>query len=87
MIIKRGGRSVRFRQRVKRPLVKKSLRRHFRLTVKPRYLGKNASQIKSYHGTLSESHARSFRIRHKKSPDALPGLITISSYPVGNKTS
>jgi len=28
---------------------------------------------KSYHGTLSGSHGRSFRIRHEKSPEAPSG--------------
>jgi len=43
---------------------------------------------KSYYGTLSGSHDRSIRIRHKKSPKAPPGEeIMMTSYPVGNKTS
>jgi len=42
--------------------------RHFRLAIKPRYLGNHAPQMKSYYGTLSRSHARSFKVRHEKSP-------------------
>jgi len=58
------------------------------LAIKPRYLGNHASQIKSYYGTLSESYGRSFRIHHKKSPEVPPGRgLTMTSYPVGNKTS
>jgi len=73
---------------VKRPLAEKSQWCHFPLAIKPRYLGKHASQIKSYYGTLSGSHGRSFRIRHKKLPEARPGgEITMKSYPVWNKTS
>jgi len=46
-----------------------------------------ASQIKSYYRTLSESHGRSFRIRHKKLTEAPPsGEIMMTSYPVGNET-
>jgi len=70
------------------PLAEKSRWRHIRLAIKPRYLGKHASHIKSYYGTLSESHDRSFRIRHEKSPKAPPsGWITMKSYPTCNKTS
>jgi len=55
---------------------------------KPRYLGNHAAHIKSYNGTLSGSHGRSFRIRHKNSPEAPPGgEMTMTSYPVWNKTS
>jgi len=50
----------------------KSRWRHIRLALKPRNLGNHASQIKSYYGTLPGSHARSFRIRHEKSPEAPP---------------
>jgi len=43
---------------------------------------------KSYSGTLSGSHDRSFTIRHEKLPEAPPsGEITMTSYPVSNKTS
>jgi len=43
---------------------------------------------KSYYGTLSGSHARSFRIPHEKSPEAPPGgEITMTSCPACNKTS
>jgi len=43
---------------------------------------------KSYYGTLSGSHGRSFKIRHEKSPEAsLGGGLTMTSYPVGHKTS
>jgi len=55
---------------VKRSLAEKSRIRHTRLAINPRYLGNHASQIKSYYRTLSGSHGRSFRIRHKKSPEA-----------------
>jgi len=73
---------------VKCPLAGKSRRRHFRLATKPRYLGNHSSQIKSYYGTLSGSHARSFRIRLEKWPEAAPGGETmITSYPACNKTS
>jgi len=37
---------------------------HIRFKITP-YLPNHASQIKSYYGTLSGSHGRSFRIRHK----------------------
>jgi len=73
---------------VKRPLAQKSRWRHIRLFIKPRYLGNHESQIKSYYGTLWGKRGRSFRILHEKSPEALPsGEITMTSYPVGNKTS
>jgi len=73
---------------VKCPLAEKSRWRHIRLAIKPRYLGNHSSQIKSYYGTLSGSHARSFRIRHEKSPEAPPsGGLTMTSYTVGNKKS
>jgi len=58
---------------VKRCLAEKSRCRHIRLAIKPRYLGNHASQIKGYYGLLSESHGRSFRIRHEKSREAPPG--------------
>jgi len=48
----------------------------------------HTSQIKSYYGTLSGSHGRTFRIRHEKSHEAPPGRdIMMTSYPAGNKTS
>jgi len=73
---------------VKRPLAEKSLWSHFRLAMKPRYLGNHASQLKNYYGTLSGSHGRSFRTRHENSPGApTGGEITMTLYPVGNKTS
>jgi len=73
---------------VKSPLAKKSRWRPIRLAIKPRYLGNHASQIKNYYGMLSGSRGRSFRIRHEKSPEALPSEeIMMTSYPVGNKTS
>jgi len=50
---------------LKRHLAEKSPWRHTRLAIKPRYLGNHALQIKSYYGTLSGSHGRSFRIRHE----------------------
>jgi len=69
-------------------LAEKSPWRHIRLAIKPRYLGNNASQMKSYYWTLSGSQARSFRIRREKLPKAPPGEeITMTFYPVGNKTS
>jgi len=34
--------------------------------LKPRYIENHVSQITNYYGTLSESHGRSFRIRHVK---------------------
>jgi len=72
---------------LKRPLVEKSRWRYIRLAVKSRYLGNHTSQIKSYYRTLSGSHGRSFRIRHKKLSEAPPsGKIMITSYPVGNET-
>jgi len=50
-------------------------------SIKNRYLRDHASQIKSYYGTLSGSHGRSFRIRYAKSPEAPPGgEITMMSY-------
>jgi len=67
---------------------KKSWWRHIPFAIKPPYLGNHASQIKSYYGTLSGSHARSFRIHHEKSPEAPPGgEITMTSYTVCNITS
>jgi len=70
---------------VKRPLAEKSRWRHIRLAIKPCYLWNYASQMKSYYRTLSGSHDRSFRIRHKKSPGAPhSGEITMTSYPVVN---
>jgi len=73
---------------LKRPLAEKLRWRPIRLAIKPRYLGNHASQIKSYYGTLSGSHSRSFRICHEKSPEAPPGgEITMTSYPPCNKTS
>jgi len=73
---------------VKHPLAEKSRLRHIRLAIKPRYLGNHAPQIKSYNGTLSGSHGRSFRIRHENLPHAPPdGEITMTSYPACNMTS
>jgi len=68
--------------------------RHIRHAIKPRSLGNHASQIKSYYGSLSGSHARFFRIRHEKLPEAPHGgEITMTScpacnisYPACNKT-
>jgi len=51
--------------RMERPLADKSQWRHIRRALKPRYLGKHASHIKTYYGTLSGIHGRSFRIHHK----------------------
>jgi len=73
---------------VKRLLTEKSRWRHIRLSIKPRFLGNHASQLKSYYGTLWGSHGRAFRIRHEKSHEAPPGEeITMKSYLVGSKTS
>jgi len=73
---------------LKRPLADKSWWSHIRLAIKPRYLGNLTPQMKSYYGSLSGSHARSFRIRHEKSREAPSGGgLTITSYPVGNTTS
>jgi len=67
---------------VKRLLAEKSRWRPIRLAMKPSYLGNHASQMKSYYGTLSGGHGRSFRIRQEKSPEAPPnGEITMTSYP------
>jgi len=72
--------------RQKRTLAKKSRWRHIRLARKPRYLGNNAYQIKSYCGTLSGSHVCSFRIRHEKSPEVPPSEeITMTSYTAAIK--
>jgi len=69
-------------------LADKSRWRHIRLAIKPRYRGKHASQIKSYYGTLSESHDGSFIICHVKWREASPGVeIMMTSYPAWNKTS
>jgi len=44
--------------------------------------------MKSYYGTLSGSHGRSFRIRHENSPEAPPSEeIMVKSYPACNNTS
>jgi len=51
-------------------------------------LGNHASQIKSYYWSLSGSNGHSFRIHHKKSPEAPSGgEIMMTSYTAGNKTS
>jgi len=56
--------------------------------LKHRYLANNETQAQIYYGTLSESHGRSFRIRYENSPEVPPGGgLTMTSYPVGNKTS
>jgi len=60
------------KNRLKRPLAEKSPGRHIRLAIKPRYVGKHASQIKSYYGILSGSNSRTFRIRHEKLPEEPP---------------
>jgi len=55
--------------------------------MNPCYLGKHASQIKSYCWSLSGSHCRSFWIRPEKLPEAPPdGEITMTSYMTCNKT-
>jgi len=65
----------------KGPLAEKLRRRHIRLAIKPRYLRNHASQIKSYYWSLAGSNGRSFRIHHKKSPEAPPGgEITMTWY-------
>jgi len=76
------------KNRLKCPLAEKSRWRHIRLATKPRYLGNYATQKKRYYGSLSGSHARSFRICHEKSPEVHPSAeITMTSYPACNKTS
>jgi len=76
------------KNRIKRPLADKSRWRHIPLEIKPRNLGNYASQKKSYFGTLSGSHGRSFKIPHEKSSEAPPGgEITMTSYLVVDKTS
>jgi len=68
------------KNRLKRSLARKSRWRHILLAIKPRYLGNYESQIKRCNGSLSGIHARSFRIRHEKSPEAPPsGEITMRS--------
>jgi len=62
-------------------LVEKSRWRHFRLEIKPRYLGNHASQIQSYYGTQSGGHGSSVRIRREKSPG---GKIPMTSNPACN---
>jgi len=72
---------------VERPVAEKSRWRHIRLAITPRYLGNHASLTKIYYGTLSGSHGCFFRIRHEKSRGASPGGgLTMTSYPVGNRT-
>jgi len=69
-------------------LAEKSWWRHIRFEIKPLKLDNHASQIKSYYKTLLGSHGRSFRIRHENVRAAPPGGgLTMTSYPVGNKTS
>jgi len=64
---------------LKRPLADKSQRR--------RYLGNHAYQKKSYYGTVSGSHGRSFRIHHEKLREVPPGgEIMMTSYPACNKS-
>jgi len=47
-----------------------------------------SDSVNKTYGSLSGSHARFFRIRFGKSPEAPPGgEITITSYTVCNKTS
>jgi len=76
------------KNRVKRPLASKSRWRLIWLAIKARYLGNHVLQIKSYFWSLSGSNGHSFRIHHKKSPEAPPdGEIMMTSYPAGNKTS
>jgi len=53
------------KNRVERSLAEKWWWRHIRLAIKHCYLGNRASQTKNYYGTLSRSHGRFFRIRHK----------------------
>jgi len=73
---------------VQRPLAGDWRWLHIRLAIKPRYVGNHASQIKTYYGSLSGSHSSSFRICHEKSHEAPVGEeITMTSYPVCNKTS
>jgi len=68
---------------VKRPLADKSLWRQYNFvisdTMHPR---------KSYYGTPSESHGRSFRNCYEELRKVTPGReITMTSYPAYNKTS
>jgi len=73
---------------VKRILAEDLRWHHIRLSIIPRFLGKHTSQMKSNYGKLSESHDRSFRIRHVKQRAAPPGGgQTMTSYPVCNTTS
>jgi len=73
---------------VKRPLAENKQWRHIRFTIKHRYLENYASQLRIYYGTLSESNGRSFRNRYEKLREAPSGgEITMTSYPVWNKTS
>jgi len=73
---------------LKCPLAKKSWWRHIWLAIKSCYLRNHASQMKSWYGTLSGSHGRSFRFRHENLPEAPPSRqITMTSYPACNKTS
>jgi len=75
------------KNRLKRPQAEKSRWRHIRLAIKPCYLESHASQLKIYNGTVLGSHGPSFRIRHKKLPEAPPSEeITMTSHPVSNKT-
>jgi len=77
-----------WKNRLKRPIAEKSRWRHIRLAIKPRYLGSHASQIKSYYGSLSGSHGRSFRIIRRERTCEVPlnGEITMTSYPASKKT-
>jgi len=52
------------------------------------HLENHASQMKSDYGTLSRSHGRSFRIRHKKWCEApSDGEITMTLYAACNEAS
>jgi len=76
------------KNRLKRSLVEKSPWCHIWFEIKTPLCRKPCIQKKSYYGTLSRSHGRSFRIRHKKSPETPPGEgLTMTSYSASNKTS
>jgi len=73
---------------LKRPLAAKSRWRYIRLAIKPRYLGNHAFLIKSYHGTLYRKSWTLFQNpSHEIAWSAYHGLITMTSYPVVNKTN
>jgi len=89
-MIMNWGRSLRFRQQnlCETPPSGESIMTSNPFGNKTSLSRKSCIPDKSYYGTLIGSHGRSFRIRHENSPEApLGGEITMTSYPVGNKTS